>query len=148
MIRHLFSRLRTFYRNSADLEDAVQDVLLKTLQAGPLHSPRAYAMRVALRDVVTCWRRRGRAARTLGYGTDLDHIETPVRQPPGDSDQDAVTNLNAMLTALPADLRHVLALRARGLKMREIADDLGCSKHAVRHRWRRAVSILRGILTG
>lgn len=146
-LRRLVHRLLGLRANGHELDDLVQDVLLKAWQARSSFRGEAtlstWLTRIAMTTTASHVRRRGIARRLFGW---LGHDVAA----PAANDGAAAADESALLVAL-ARLRHddreVLVLRyLENRAIAELADLLGCSRNAVDARLTRARHRLRELL--
>ncbi|MBL8735950.1 MAG: sigma-70 family RNA polymerase sigma factor [Planctomycetes bacterium] len=143
-LRRLVHRLLGLRANGHELDDLVQDVLLKAWQARASFRGEAtlstWLTRIAMTTTASHVRRRGIARRLFGW---LGHDVAA----PAANDGAAAAGDSTLLTAL-ARLRHddreVLVLRyLENRAIPELVDLLGCSRSAVDARLTRARHRLR-----
>lgn len=107
---------------------------------GPVHSPVAYVMRIALNIATDCRRAEGRRAHrseTRAMLEIADPAPGPAREAEGRIQLQA---LQRAIDALPERSREILtAARLQGLSQQEIADRFGISTRMVRIELRRAL---------
>lgn len=135
--------------NSADAEDAVQEMFLKLHRHGGwqrAENERAYLARVAWRTAVDL--RRAAQPASFSEPVGCDSVIDPPSSAPGPEETVLTANQEAlvhrMIDALPEDLRLPLVLSSsHELNSREIAEVLGIPEGTVRTRLQRARQMLR-----
>ena len=131
---------------SADVEDLVQNVLLRLAVRGDSQSieqPEAYLMRTA----TNVWRDYLRKKGTHAEAVHEEYVEGHLREEHGpDADLESAEAISALLAALqelPARTRQVFVLcRVEGLRQKAVARRLGVSVSAVEKHMIRAIAHL------
>lgn len=130
----------------ADVEDLVQNVLVRLAVRGDSHSieqPEAYLMRTA----TNVWRDYLRKKGTHAEAVHEEYVEGHLREEHGpDAELEGAEAVQAVLTALhelPARTRQVFVLcRVEGLRQKVVARRLGVSVSAVEKHMIRAIAHL------
>ncbi len=145
------SRLARFLMrgNQADVEDLVQDAILRAFEAFPRFQPgtnlRAWLFRILRNAYVDHLRRQGRHAElvepetaVLESARALEEFQIQVARKRAEED------VEAALARLPAELRMALLLvDGEGMRYDEVAEVMECPVGTVRSRLHRARRLLR-----
>ncbi len=126
-------------------QDAFLKLYLKMSQGEQLENPRAWLFRVAHNAAVRSFTRE---ARFDQLDTDLPLAMSDADPERSLMDRERRSLLVRAVQKLSPQQRHVLHLRTRGLRYREIADVIGISTSAVGEFLRRAVAHLKEALDG
>ena len=135
---------------SADVEDLVQDVLLRLAVRGDCDSieqPEAYLMRTA----TNVWRDYLRKKKTHAEKAHEEYIEGHVLEENGPARElegrESIHAILAALGELPTRTRQVFVLcRVEGIRQKSVAKRLGVSVSAVEKHMIRAIAHLTSIL--
>lgn len=155
--RRMYRLARAMMRNDADAEDALQEAYVKAFHGLARFRGEAslstWLARIVHNECLMRMRRDARRENVIPMARDADLSD---REIPGDAierpDVAAMRSqvralLERHIDALPETLRTVFVLRAiEDLPVHEVADCLGLSEVAVRHRHFRARSLLREAL--
>ncbi len=129
-----------------DLDDLVQEVLLRALRTPPEGAPRAYLYSVALNVLRDQARRMERAGRALPGAARIDHrvVHDPAASV---ADADLATRAWEVIQTLPERQRAALILRIhRHFTYREAAVALGCSEATARQHFYLGMKAVRNAL--
>lgn len=143
--RFVFKVAYGVLRNSHDAEDVVQEVFLRVHRSGTsdIQDMRAWLARSAFRLSLDRIRRQPMQ--------DVADLDLATADPGADHlamQRQQVAQLQRLIAALPAELRHPLVLSAlEELNSRQIAEVLGINESSVRNRIMRARQVLKEKLT-
>jgi RNA polymerase sigma-70 factor (ECF subfamily) len=144
--RPLFQTALLLLGSHAEAEDAVQDVFVGLVRAGPalagVQNLRAYLF-AALRHA-TAQRSAGRKRQRA---VSLDDVPEPTAAGPNPVERERSVRLEKALLALPAEQRELVALKVDGgLTFAEVAAVLSISPNTAASRYRYALDKLRSAL--
>lgn len=138
---YILSRTRYLLRNSADAEDATQEILIEIYKSiSNLSDPQAFGGWLKTITLRRCYRYYGKPTDESlpedNEGLSIDFIDdrqaTPVEEIEAQETKD---NLRLMIEALPSVQRETMILfYYDNLKIREIAEFMGCSENTVKSR--------------
>jgi len=142
---YIFSRTRYLLRNEADAEDATQETLIEIYKSiNNLSDPQAFGGWVKTITLRRCYRYYGKPTEEGSSSVGLSVEDTEVidfiddRQPTPTEQieaQETKDNLRQMIDSLPELQRETMILfYYDNLKIREIAEFMGCSENTVKSR--------------
>ncbi len=135
----------------SDADDALQETFLRVARAGQglldVENLPAFVFRIARNEGLRLAERRSRESRRLGLSLSADELFVAADEGIADSREQAEW-IAAALARLEPELREVTELKVYGeLTLREIAEVIGAPPGTVATRYRRALELLRGLLT-
>ncbi len=144
------SQLKAFLHskvsNSADVEDLLQEILIKThnslgsLQKGDSIQP--WLFQIANRTTIDFYREKGRTK-------ELEAEELWFGKREGNVKADLVPCIEPFLKALPDDIAHLLrAIDLEGQSQKAYAQELGLSYTTLKSRVKKGRTALRGLFEG
>lgn len=145
----LAGMLRARGHNREDIEDIIQDALIKVLKAskkGEIRSPQAYLCRVVLNVGDTLLRKAMQRRKKLGKEVSLDPAHL-VFDAFAEHDKEALCEaIPNAVRKLPRDLKEIVTLRLGGQPFTKIGDTVGLPEWTARRKFNQALAHLRFLL--